>query len=240
MILTTARPVRSFSALAKCGANQVDASLDEAGFRAAVEDYALRTGALLPGAAEWIGPLLLEAALEGLTVEKAATRIRTDGGALPQTKKSEIGLAHVRARVGLRFVNSLTARGRLDPVLVSIGVSREPGLRLSNFVMARLCKHDRSDARMLIRVDEKSCVACRAFKRAILEVSELPEFPLSNCDSLDCRCRFDRQPGPSKADQAEAARQQEIALQKQQRELTIGIAVIALIGILFALFTIGG
>jgi hypothetical protein len=233
------RPNRSFSTLAKCAANQVDASLDEAGFRAAVEDYASRTGALLPSAAEWIGPLLLEAALEGLTVEKTATRIRTHGGALAQSKKVEIGLAHVRARLGLRFLNSLTARGRLDPLLVSIGVAREPSLRLSNFVMSRLCKYDRSDVRMLIRVDEKSCAACIPFKRAILAISDLPEFPLPNCDSLDCRCRFDRQPGLSMADQEEAARQQEIVLQKQQRELTIWIAVVAVIGLLIALSKLG-
>lgn len=155
-------------------------------------DFLRRTDLADPAMVEWAAPLLLQAEGDSRSI---ARRLRMAGEPLSADERRQRGFAP-RLQIGSLFADALRPKGLNDPELAAMAISHFPFVMVSRGQMRWLCQTDGVKARLLIRDDEKTCLAARPYMKQVLRLSELPVFPLAGCDKLICRCNFDRSDKP--------------------------------------------
>lgn len=153
-----------------------------------MEDFLRRTRLADPAMVEWAAPLILAAEGDSRSI---ARQLRLAGEPLSLQERRERGFAP-RLQIGRLFADALLPPGLEDVDAAALAISHHPFAMLSRAQMRWLCQYDGVRARMLIRSDEKTCLAARPYIKRILPLADLPVFPLAECDKMVCRCNFDR------------------------------------------------
>lgn len=167
-----------------------DRSLVEV-YAALIADRVRALGIADPSIAVWAAPIIHEMERDGASPAQIAKRIREEGVPLGPTSRREEGLPP-RLQVGRTFLEALTPLGRTDINRAALAIAHYPGRQYGRALMRALAERDGVKARMLIRDDDRTCTQALQFRRKVLSLAAVPEFPLPGCDQWVCRCGFDR------------------------------------------------
>ena len=158
-------------------------------FQAVIVAFLARYPIIHQDAAPALAALL--AAVATLPLKSAAVQLRMAGDPLSAAEKRDRGFP-VRLRIGDAFADILTDAGAADPALAAEAVAAAVFRAESRLRMDWLIRYERCTARLIIYDDEGTCAAARPLFKQHASWRALPQFPLSQCDKLLCRCSFDR------------------------------------------------
>lgn len=152
------------------------------------EEEARRAGVIDMAALEWMAPIAEKGWRDGQPTRAILAEIRAQGPAMSREQKRAERI-RTNTRIGMTYWNSLTAKGREDPVHCL-------DLVLARAMSAACRERDRRVRRpgWLLRftavLDGRTCEAAKRLHGQEYQVGAEPRLPLPDCTADHCRCSF--------------------------------------------------